>query len=81
MSKRIMNERGSDGDANAGSLPRRDSHEPDVAPPATVEGWRLTWRQTPRTEPDWTALGGLRPGRNACFADWTALAGLVVRDS
>jgi hypothetical protein len=47
----------------------------------TLEVWCLTWRQTPRTVADWTALPGLRSGRNPCFTDWTALGGLVVRDS
>jgi hypothetical protein len=47
----------------------------------TLEVWRLTWRQTPRTVADLAALPGLRSGRNPCFVDCAALGGLVVRDS
>ena len=36
-----------------------DQH-PDNSSPSGFDLWRLTWRQTPRTVTDWTALPGLR---------------------
>ena len=47
----------------------------------TLEVWRLTWRQTPRTVADLAALPGPQVGRNPSFTDWTTLGGLVVSDS